>query len=214
MGKCGRNNTDLIKDLDRLGVRIARFNLERDIQSCTCCELHKYEVNRISKAVGNGNCFNPKFFVIGTAPSEKSKPYKRFRNGAFRPLRAFDYWIGAKFRQLLKESGIYDKSYITNILKCALPKNRNPSTQEMLHCSVWLRLEIKLLQPKVIITLGKTATNLIESLSTGTSRNHRINLFGKKFEFFATFHPNYCFSYGGIRRKDYVQVFMDIEKSF
>jgi len=48
--------------------------------------------------------------------------------------------------------------YITNVLKCHPPKNHNPSRQEIDSCIQYLHKQIKIIKPKIIITLGKYAS--------------------------------------------------------
>ena len=52
-------------------------------------------------------------------------------------------------------------AYFTNLIKCKTPKNRKPTTFEIRKCYDYLLKEIELVQPKIIVLLGKTVTNEI-----------------------------------------------------
>jgi uracil-DNA glycosylase family 4 len=57
----------------------------------------------------------------------------------------------------LNAHGLQHFSYITNIVKCRPEKNRTPTSDEINNCAPYLEEQIKALQPKVIVTLGKSA---------------------------------------------------------
>jgi uracil-DNA glycosylase family 4 len=54
-----------------------------------------------------------------------------------------------------------DNVYIANIVKCRPPGNRNPETEEIATCLPYLRRQIELIQPKIIVALGKVASNAL-----------------------------------------------------
>lgn len=64
---------------------------------------------------------------------------------------------GKVLDQYLSTYDLQSYSYITNIVKCRPEKNRTPTTEEIKNCAPYLEQQIKALQPKVIITLGKSA---------------------------------------------------------
>jgi len=84
-----------------------------------------------------------------------------------------------------------EELYITNVIKCRPPGNRVPHQNEFEACVSILKAEIELVQPKVIVTLGSTATKyLIDPEKSIT------NVRGKWFQrgdiyFLPTFHPAY-----------------------
>jgi DNA polymerase len=79
--------------------------------------------------------------------------------------------------------------YICNILKCRPPGNRKPQAEEVERCIPYLRKQIGLVQPKVILCLGLTAAenllNTTESLSSLRSRVHRY----EGTPLMVTYHP-------------------------
>ena len=84
-----------------------------------------------------------------------------------------------------------DEVYITNIVKCRPPGNRNPQGNEIASCKDYLLAQIELINPKVIVTLGKVATNFFIRSSLGITA-----LRGDFYDFdnikvMPTFHPSY-----------------------
>ena len=52
-----------------------------------------------------------------------------------------------------------EEVYLTNLCKCRPPENRDPLPEEIQHCATWLEKQIKIINPKIIITLGRYALN-------------------------------------------------------
>lgn len=79
--------------------------------------------------------------------------------------------------------------YITNVVKCRPPKNRNPQPDEIEACNPYLKKQIEIIEPEVICTLGNFATRTILNKSTGITK-----LRGKKYlmsetTVVPTYHP-------------------------
>jgi uracil-DNA glycosylase len=92
---------------------------------------------------------------------------------------------------LLGEIGIArSEVYIANVLKCRPPGNRDPRTEEIDSCKGYLREQIRLVAPEVVMTLGNFATKLLLNTEVGISR-----LRGKPHDWWLgatlvpTFHP-------------------------
>ncbi|MGA7269719.1 MAG: uracil-DNA glycosylase [Acidimicrobiia bacterium] len=98
---------------------------------------------------------------------------------------------GQLLDQLLAEIGIDRQSvYIANVLKCRPPNNRDPLPDEIECCKGYLREQIRLIRPRVVVTLGNFATKLLLRTSTGITR-----LRGRSYPWWLestlvpTFHP-------------------------
>ena len=82
-----------------------------------------------------------------------------------------------------------EEVYIANILKCRPPGNRNPSSSEMITCMPYLIKQIELINPKIILCLGRVAANALlnnnESLSKMRGQVHEFE--GRKL--MVTYHP-------------------------
>jgi uracil-DNA glycosylase family 4 len=70
-------------------------------------------------------------------------------------------WVGRAGRlldDLLAAAGLQrDDVYITNVVKARPPNNRDPRADEVAHCMPWLEAELALIQPRVIVPLGRHA---------------------------------------------------------
>jgi DNA polymerase len=99
---------------------------------------------------------------------------------------------------LLEEANLLrDSVFITNIVKCRPPNNREPSTEETKTCSPYLDRQIRIIKPKIMITLGNHSTSYIFH-KVGLPFNGITQIHGKFFEasiskiqttIFPTFHP-------------------------
>lgn len=93
--------------------------------------------------------------------------------------------------ELLGEIGVARKEvYIANVLKCRPPGNRDPRPAEIDACKGYLREQIRLISPEVVVTLGNFATKLLLKTETGITR-----LRGQRYDWWLgavlvpTFHP-------------------------
>jgi len=98
---------------------------------------------------------------------------------------------GQLLTRLLGEIGMAREDvYIANVLKCRPPNNRDPQQDEIDSCKDYLRRQIVLIDPRVVVTLGNFATKLLLRTETGITR-----LRGKVYPWWrgklliATFHP-------------------------
>lgn len=86
-----------------------------------------------------------------------------------------------------------DSVYITNILKCRPPSNRDPKPEEVKACTQFLQTQIKLMQPKVILAVGRiSAQNLLkEQTPLGKLRTTQHLLPETNIPLLVTYHPAY-----------------------
>ena len=82
-----------------------------------------------------------------------------------------------------------DKVYITNVIKCHPPQNRNPLPQEIKKCLPFLEEQIEIINPKIILTLGNFAIQTLLNIEEGITR-----LRGKIYNYnnipvIPTYHP-------------------------
>ncbi len=122
--------------------------LNKRIKVCKKCRLSETRMNAIC---GEGN-LNAKIMLIAQAPGKKED-----REG-----RMFVGPSGKVLDKLLKSAGISRQEiYMTNLIKCMLPKYRKPKQDEIKACSYYLNEEIKLIKPKILVPLGYYATRYI-----------------------------------------------------
>jgi len=122
--------------------------LNYQIRSCEKCGLH---TTRKHALVGEGN-INANIMFVALSPGVKEDIQNRMFVGP----------SGQVFNKLLYATGIdRNRVFMTNLVKCILPKNRKPKTSEIEACSEFLNDELSIIQPEVIVPLGYYATRSI-----------------------------------------------------
>ncbi len=150
--------------------------LESMINSCKNCSLGE---TRTKFVFGTGNP-NADIMLIGEAPgAEEDKTGEPFVGRAGQLLTKILEAINIKRQDV----------FIANILKCRPPNNRPPTPEETATCIPYLKKQIDLIKPKVILCLGLTAANGL--LNTKSSM---IKMRGNVYEFhgvklMVTYHP-------------------------
>jgi uracil-DNA glycosylase family 4 len=150
--------------------------LEMTINSCQKCPLGK---TRTKFVFGVGNP-RAEIMFIGEAPGRdedlKGEPFVG---------RA-----GKLLDKMLPEVSLRRQDvYIANILKCRPPDNRDPLPEETDECEPYLRMQIKLIRPKIICCLGRIAaqTLLKTNMSLVAMRSRWFDYHGIRF--MVTYHP-------------------------
>lgn len=126
-------------------------DLEQQVVTCTACGLHKTRRNTV---FGSGSR-NASWMVIGEAPgASEDQQGKPFVGRA-----------GQLLTEMLKALGLNrEEVFIANILKCRPPQNRDPRPNEVESCEAFLRAQVSLLQPKIILAAGRIAAqNLLKT---------------------------------------------------
>jgi len=164
------------------------------IKKCTKCKLHKTRRNPVP---GEGPC-NAKIMFVGEAPGGKEDETGRPFVGA----------AGQFLTELLGMAGLRREDvFITNILKCRPPNNRDPEPDEIEACKPYLVRQIRLISPKVIVTLGRYAGRTLLGDAgvkwTSMSRMHgkifSVELYGVKLKIMPTYHPAAALYYPKLR---------------
>ena len=122
--------------------------IKEEIIACRKCSLGEI---RNLPVIGEGN-HRAKIMLCGEAPGAQED-----RTGS-----PFCGSAGKILDRLLESISLERKEvYITNILKCRPPQNRNPQPEEIEACAPFLDRQIKIIQPKVICPLGNFATHYL-----------------------------------------------------
>ncbi|MCV6639161.1 uracil-DNA glycosylase [Candidatus Albibeggiatoa sp. nov. NOAA] len=158
--------------------------LRQEVAKCTACPLHQ---SRTQTVFGVGNP-NADILLIGEAPgADEDRKGEPFVGRAGQLLNKMLYAI-----QLQRED-----IFIANILKCRPPDNRNPTAEEKLCCTPFLKRQIALIQPKVIIALGRVAATFLldNDKAMGALRNQSrkqtLSYADTGVRVLATYHPAY-----------------------
>lgn len=152
--------------------------LNKKISDCTQCSLRETATQPVC---GNGEV-GVKYMVIGEAPG-------REEDAAGVP---FIGKAGKRLDKLLALAGIdINDCYITNVIRCRPPKNRDPRKGEIKACVKWLDEEIRLVKPQYIIALGAIPTGLFSKYGIsqlhGTMIDFEWN--GEKTPIIFQYHP-------------------------
>lgn len=154
--------------------------LHTSIEACQNCSL----ASSCTRKVPGKGSQNASLMIIGEAPGHeedlKGKPFVG---------RA-----GQLLDKMLSSIGLgSDQVYITNILKCRPPNNRDPKPDEVSACRAFLNAQIQLVQPKILLSVGRvSALNLLQVESTlGRLRNQWHQLPDSDLPLLVTYHPAY-----------------------
>lgn len=79
--------------------------------------------------------------------------------------------------------------FIANMVKCRPPKNRDPKPEEMELCLDYLRRQVKMINPKLIVCLGRVAASRLISPDIKVTKQHGDVFEKGGYKFMATFHP-------------------------
>lgn len=79
--------------------------------------------------------------------------------------------------------------YIANMVKCRPPKNRDPLPEEQSACIVWLREQVRLMRPKIIVCLGRIAAQRLIDPNFKVTKQHGEFLLKNGVFMMGTFHP-------------------------
>ena len=168
-----------------------------EASTCTRCRL---ALGRTQVVFGVGNPHADLMFV-GEGPGfHEDKQGEPFVGAA-----------GQLLNRMLGEIGLAREDvYITNVVRCRPPGNRDPEADEIEACTPWLVETISLIQPRLIVTLGNFATKFVLQTTQGITRTR-----GKVYDWHGrsvipTFHPAAILHGGGERSRQ----FEDLREDF
>lgn len=171
--------------------------LSRSLHDCSRCKLARLGRSQVVFGVGNPRA---SIMFVGEAPG-------------FHEDRQGEPFVGAagKFlNDLLQSAGLSrSEIYIANVIKCRPPNNRDPEPDEVESCKPFLLQQIEMIQPKVVCTLGKWATQTIleKPVSITKVRGHAIHL--ERFVVFPLLHPAAALHQGqwrGMLEEDFLKL--------
>ena len=181
---------------------------EEQVKACTKCGLHR---TRNKTVFGQGDhC--ARLVFVGEAPG-----FEEDRQGV-----AFVGKAGQLLTRMITAMGLKrEEVYICNVLKCRPPNNRDPLADEVLACSPYLREQLVIIEPDVLVALGapaaKTLLNTAQSIGRLRGRFHDYYLSGITGEgpsipLMPTYHPAYLLRNPAEKRKAWedLQMVMDL----
>lgn len=154
--------------------------LRQRVRDCRACALRAGCTQTVF-GVGNAQA---DLLVIGEAPgADEDRQGEPFVGRAGQLLNAMLLAMG------LKREAVF----IANIVKCRPPENRDPKAEEALQCEAYLLRQIELIQPRMILAVGRVAAqNLLKSDITVGKLRGRVHAFGeRRIPLVVTYHPAY-----------------------
>lgn len=154
--------------------------LAAQVRSCTLCGLHR---TRTQTVFGVGKR-DASLFVIGEAPgADEDRQGEPFVGRAGQLLNAMLRAIG------LPRSEVF----IANILKCRPPNNRDPELAESSSCTPYLKRQIELVQPRVLLAVGRISAQWLLQTDAPIGRlRGRVAAYGERnTPLVVTYHPAY-----------------------
>ncbi|MDR2029339.1 MAG: uracil-DNA glycosylase [Treponema sp.] len=133
-------------------------SLAAEVRVCTACPLHRARL----KAVPGEGAARPLVMVIGEGPGADE-------DASGRP---FVGRAGQLLDKMLASIGLFRERncFIANVVKCRPPGNRDPQPEEIAGCAPFLARQIRLLQPRLILSAGKVATQALLHTAEGIGR--------------------------------------------
>jgi len=164
----------------------ALTDLNEEIKRCQDCDLAK---NRTKVVPGEGP-ENSVLLFIGEAPG-----WHEDQQG-----RPFVGPAGQFLEELLSTIGLRrDQVFIANVIKCRPPANRDPLPGEIQACKRWLDSQIELIQPKVVVTLGRYSMARYFP-NQGISKVHGKATKEGDITYYAMYHPAAALHQGSLRK--------------
>lgn len=150
--------------------------LDESIKGCNKCKLCKTRQN-IVFGVGNKNA---DIMFIGEGPgADEDRLGEPFVGRAGKLMNMAFQAIGLKKNEV----------YIANIVKCRPPANRNPEEDEAFACLNYLRNQVMLVKPKIIVLLGSVALKNILGKEYGITASRGKWVEKKGIRYMPTWHP-------------------------
>ena len=157
------------------------WNALRDkVRDCRACELRA----GCTQTVFGVGSTQADLLVIGEAPgADEDRQGEPFVGRAGQLLNAMLLAMGFKREAV----------FIANIVKCRPPNNRDPKAEEALRCEPYLLRQIELIQPRMILAVGRIAAqNLLKTDITVGKMRGRVHAFGeRRIPLVVTYHPAY-----------------------
>ncbi len=152
--------------------------ISRQIAQCKKCDLH---LSRTHTVAGEG-VLNPDVMIIGEGPGgDEDRIGRPFIGKAGHYL---DTWLKAVNLNRFKNC------FISNIVKCRPPKNRDPEIAESSACLPYLERQIDLLKPRIILTLGRISSQILTGETAGIGSLHGRLFTYRNIPLLPTYHPS------------------------
>ena len=159
-------------------MRVSWAQLYDEMIHCQKCRLCR---TRSSVVPGEGDP-HARVMFVGEGPGQEED-----RQG-----RPFVGRSGELLTRMIQAIGLErSEVYICNIVKCRPPQNRNPEPDEASACLPYLRGQVALVRPEIVVLLGRVACQYTLQEPVSVTRDHGLWREQKGIWFMPTFHPSY-----------------------
>jgi uracil-DNA glycosylase family 4 len=173
-------------------------DVAQEIAACTQCALHATRTNTVP---GEGAPQPEVMFVVEAPGADEDAQGRPFVGRA-----------GKLLTKMIRAMGFQrEEVFIANICKCRPPENRKPEPAEMEACMPYLKRQIALLTPRVIVCLGASATESLLGL-TGISRVRGTWHTFEGIDVMPTFHPSYLLRKPGAKHDTWADLKAVLER--
>lgn len=164
--------------------------LQQRVSECVACP--ELVASRSQTVFGAGNP-QADWMVIGEAPgADEDQQGEPFVGKAGQLLNAMLHALGLKRQQV----------YIANVLNCRPPNDRDPLSEEAAACAAYLQRQIALVQPKVILVVGRIAAHNLLQVDTPVGKlRGTVHRYDGRIPLVVTYHPAYLLRSPSEKRK-------------
>ena len=163
-----------------MDINTAWDELKRKVEECRKCKLCEKRHNTV---FGEGPTENCRVVILGEGPGADE-------DATGRP---FVGKAGVLLTSILQDGGKIPREsiYITNVVKCRPPENRNPTRYEAQACNEFLEAQLSLLHPDIVVTLGNVPTQWLLKTTQGITGLRGQWLDWRGIKLFPMFHPSF-----------------------
>jgi uracil-DNA glycosylase family 4 len=153
-------------------------DLAGEVSACTACPLHE---GRTQTVFGVGNR-EAEWMFVGEAPGEQEDLQGE----------PFVGRAGQLLNEMIRAIGLRREDvYIANVLKCRPPKNRDPAPEEAAACEGYLKAQLALVRPRIILAVGRIAAqNLLKTATPIGKLRGQVHDY-EQIPLVVTYHPAY-----------------------
>ena len=156
------------------------IELENAVNQCKACDLHE----KRQHPVFGGGSRTPSLMIVGDIPRLLDEQQKQPFTGE----------VGELLDNLLSHLEVSrDSVYFTNLLKCRTPLDSSPQPNQAASCLSFLKQQIKLLQPPLVLLMGRSTAQQVlgQDQTMAQLRQKRHQLKGINTQFIVSYHPAY-----------------------
>jgi DNA polymerase len=190
---------------DQRAARIGQLDwdaLAVEVAQCRACPLGE---QRRQSVFGVGYR-HAEWMLVGEAPgAEEDARGEPFVGQAGKLLDNMLAAIG-----LTRAGETAQSVFIANVLKCRPPNNRNPEPAEVAQCEPFLRRQVELVAPRVVLVMGRFAAQALlgtdASIASLRGQVHHIEVAGRRVPVVVTYHPAYLLRNLGDKAKSWADL--------